>query len=106
MDRPIQVLDRFDPMPVEIMFCGFQMMLGSPHRLKRFVDVGMRRRRGCRNRGNRCRCGNWCRRSFGSGSSRREDQRQQNCYQDEQSQQPYFLQVFLLVRLPARTQPL
>ena len=41
MDRLVQMLDRLDAMAVEIVLGDFQMMLGSPHRLQRFVDVRM-----------------------------------------------------------------
>lgn len=85
MNCLIQVLDRFGPMAVKIMLRAFKVMLGGPHRFERFVDVRMFGRRRCRGGRNRRRCGNRRRRGFRSRRSRREGQRKEYCYQDEQS---------------------
>jgi hypothetical protein len=107
VDRLIQMFDRFDTMAVEIMLRGLQMVFGAPHRFQRFVDVRVLFGRGCsrRCRRNRSRCWNRRRRRFRPRCRRREGQRKEKCCQDEQSQQPDLFQVFLLVRIPARTQP-
>src|ERR1700722_13898447 len=106
VDRLIQMFNGLDAMAVEIMLRGLQMVFGIRHRFQRFVDVrvlfGRGRRGCCRNRSRRR---NRRRRSFGPGSRRREGQREEKCCHDEQSQQPDLSQMFLLVRIPARTQP-
>ena len=101
VNRLIQMLDCLDPMAVEIVGRGFEMMLGIPHRFECFGDVGMRLRRGgCRRcGGNRSHCWNRRPRGFWSGCRRREGQRKEKCCHDEQSQQPDLFQMFLLVRI-------
>ena len=39
----VQVLDRFDAVAMEVMLGGFELMLGTAHKIETFVDVGMRR---------------------------------------------------------------
>jgi hypothetical protein len=107
VDGLIQMLDRLYAVSVEIMLCGFELMLGIAHRFKSFVDVGMRFRRSCAGWHGRKSCYGWNRRDrrLWSGRRRGECQGKEKCCHDEQSQQPDLFQVFLLVRIPARTQP-
>ena len=88
VDSLVQMLDRLDPVAVEIMRRGFQMMFGIAHRFERFRDVRMLLRcgRGSRGGGKRSHCRNRRRRRFRSGCRRREGQRKEKCCEDQQSQ--------------------
>jgi hypothetical protein len=90
------------------MFGRFQMMLCGSHRLQRLVNVRMPlRRRGYRRyRWNRCDGRGWRSRRFRSGGYRRKGECNDKRCRHEQSQESNLFQVFLLVRLAARTQPM
>src|SRR6202043_1180911 len=62
VDGLFQMLDRLYAVSVEIMLCGFELMLGIAHRFKSFVDVGMRFRRSCAGWHGRKSCYGWNRR--------------------------------------------
>ena len=105
VDRLIEVLDRFFAMTFEFWRCLFHMSLRSAHRFQRFMNMWMRRHRrsyrGWRRSHNRSR-GNG---GLGSSSCGGEGEREQKGCHDEQSGKADLFQVFLLVRLAARTQP-
>ena len=94
-------------MALEIGLCFLQVPASSAHRFKSFVNVRMRwrRSRGDRGRRNRYYGGSCRHRSFRPGCRCRESQRKEKCCHDEQSQKPNLFHVFLLVRIPVRTQP-
>ena len=94
VDGLIQMLDRLYAVSVEIMLCGFELMLGIAHRFKSFVDVGMRFRRSCAGWYGRKSCYGWNRRDrrLWSGCRRGECQGKEKCCHDEQSQQSNLFQ--------------